>query len=82
DSARVATFRTGSRRTVSITIIYLAPNYGGLGRLDRGFTTEAQRTLRRVFFPGRETTAREKSLRLRRKLFSLSSTVDMKSPGC
>jgi len=32
------------------------------------------------FFPGRETTAREKSLRFRRKLFSLSPTVDMKQP--
>jgi hypothetical protein len=34
-----------------------------------------------LFFPGRETTAREKSLPLRRKLFSLDPTVDMKLPG-
>ncbi|MGD9168417.1 MAG: hypothetical protein PVH33_17000 [Syntrophobacterales bacterium] len=40
--------------------------------------TEYQRML---FFPGRETTAREKSLRLRRKLFNLDRTVDMKPPG-
>jgi hypothetical protein len=34
-----------------------------------------------VFFPGRETTAREKSLRLRRELFSLAPTVDPKPLG-
>ena len=34
----------------------------------------------RCFFPGRETTAREKSLSLRQKLFSLTPTVDMKLP--
>ncbi|MGB6929250.1 MAG: hypothetical protein WBH05_08505, partial [Syntrophobacteria bacterium] len=40
-----------------------------------------QRSRRRLFFPGRETTAREKSLRLRRKLFSLDPTVDSEPPG-
>ena len=33
------------------------------------------------FFAGRETTASEKSLRLRRTLLSLDPTVDMKPPG-
>jgi hypothetical protein len=34
-----------------------------------------------LFFPGRETTAREKSLRLRRKLLSLDPTIDMQIPS-
>jgi hypothetical protein len=34
-----------------------------------------------IFSLAGRRTAREKSLRLRRKLFSLSPTVDMKPPG-
>jgi hypothetical protein len=54
------------------------PHYGGLRRRDRGFTTETQRGL---VSPDRETAARGKSLRLRRKLSRLSHTVEMKTPG-
>ena len=81
--------RAGSQKTegrsrlfeIWETIIDLTPHFGGRRSLYRTFTTETQSTQRKVVFPGRENTAREKSHRLRRKLFSPSSTVAMKPPA-
>jgi hypothetical protein len=75
--------------------IHFAPYYNGSSKSDWRFTTEAQRSRRRVFLPwpgdplaspegeadGGQATAREKILHLRRKLSSLAPTVDLNALG-
>ncbi|MEJ2364890.1 MAG: hypothetical protein P8017_09475, partial [Deltaproteobacteria bacterium] len=66
---------------ISKTISYFTPPYEGLRRPDCRFTIESQRTQRTVFFLRPGDDGRRKSLRLRRKLFSLAQIVDTKPPG-